>query len=390
MAVLALALILIGCAAGRNIKTAQQPVSSPPSLIDASVGKATCEAIAQDFSEGDLQSIISRVDSSFLTWRVLKLFEKNPLTHEQTESIEKNLSDQLINMLSLTEERTRWSMLSGRVDGERYLCLVRSGLSNEGVKYVEFDLRLVDDRLRILDWYDLIRKARVSDLFVELFRDIDEIAFAHLVALPNVRASVAQEQKLYADFLKAARSGDAERVLKIYAKLPSRLQNKPLYIFIALNMASKLDVARYGSFLRDLARRVGDDDRYGMLLLDLYLADRQYEKADRVLRAFKRQIGSDAVLELLLANLERARGNKQAFYGYCLQALEADAAQLDTYWILLDQFVADRNYGDAVLILNVLSSMFQITLDDNALESDEKYQDFFRSAAFKEWMEKAT
>jgi len=389
MAVFALLLILTGCAGDRNLKLTKLPASSPAPLIDSSEGKATCEAIAQNFSEGDRRSIISRVDSSFLAWRVLSVFEKNRSNKVQLESIEKSLKDQLLNMLSFSEERTRWDMLSGRVDGERYLCLVRSGLSSEGVKYVEFDLRPVDGRLRILDWYDLIRKTRVSDLFVELFSDIQEIASAHLMALPKMRASVAQEQKLYADFLDAVRNRDSERALKIYAKLPLRLRNKPLYIFIAVNMASKLSDTQYLSFLGDLAGRVGDDDRYGMLLLDFYMTDRRFDKANRVLREFKRQIGSDPLLEVLFANLELEQGNKQAFYSYCLQALEEDAAYLDTYWVLLDQFVVDRNYKDAVLILNVLSKMFQITPQVDAFESDEKYRDFCRSAVFKAWLKAA-
>lgn len=389
LAVLALFLLMAGCAGSGSIKPAVQSVSPSAPLIESSEGKAACEAIAQDFSEDDRHSIISRVDSSFLAWRVLTVFEKDRSNKVQLESIEKSLKDQLLNMLSFSEERTRWDMLSGRVDGERYLCRVRSGLSGDGVKYVEFDLRPVDGRLRILDWYDLIRKTWVSDLFVELFSDIQEIASAHLMALPKMRTSVAQEQKLYADFLDAVRNRDSKRALKIYARLPLRLRNKPLYIFIAVNMASKLDDTQYLSFLGDLAGRVGHDDRYGMLLLDFYMADRQFDKTNRVLREFKRQIGSDPLLEVLFANLELERGNKQAFYGYCLEALEEDAAYLDTYWVLLDQFVAERNYRDAVLILNVLSNMFQITLHVDAFESDEKYRDFCRSAVFKAWLKAA-
>jgi hypothetical protein len=127
-----------------------------------------------------------------------------------------------------------------------------------------------------------------------------------------------------------------------------------------------------------------------MLLLDFYMMDRQFDRANRVLREFKRQIGSDPLLEVLFANLELERGNKQAFYGYCLKALEEDAAYLDTYWVLLDQFVVDRNYKDAVLILNVLSNMFQISLQVDAFKADEKYRDFSRSAAFKAWLKAAT
>lgn len=386
---LVLTLLLGGCAGNRSVETqtvSETPAVSPPaSQTFSDLGNSTCEAIAQDLSKGDHHALNRRFDTSDILARISNLFDSQTFTPQQLRSFDERLNEMIPGMFLLDNEQVRWDMLRGDVDGEHYFCLVRSGLNSEGLSYVEFDLRYVDGQLRIIDWYDLVRETRVSDLFVELLQDIKEMADAHIMAMPYQRRSVQREQKLFFNFLTTMKSADPKRVLMAYDKLPQRLKQKPLYTLIAVNMASMQDDTQYERILRELSKRSGKGEHYGMLLFDLYIFDQQYEKARQVIHRFKRQVGSDPLLDLVLADLELKQGDKQGFYRYCLKAMDKDPNYLDTYWLLLEHLVADRHYKDAVLVLNVLTKMFEYTIREEALESLEKYREFCKSSEYKAW-----
>ncbi|MEW8241435.1 MAG: hypothetical protein AB2601_10365 [Candidatus Thiodiazotropha sp.] len=384
-----LGIVIVGCSANRSTvqdieQNAQADIvsSSQDNLRD---GESVCKAIARELSVGDRQALNDRFDTRFVIARIESEIEINIYTKKDLRSFAHGLNAIMPGMSVVGEEQLRWDMLHGSGDGESYSCLVRTSLHEEGVSYVEFELRKVDGELRVVDWYDLLRESRISDLSVIFLRDINDMATAHLTAMPYQRNRVQQEQRRFLEFLKATKSGDPKRVLAAYDGLPPRFKQKPLYMLIALNMASMLDNGHYMRALRNLERRFGAENRYGMLLVDLYYEEKQYHKVDRVLRKFKQQVGEDPLLDLLLASLELEQGNMEAFYAYCLRIVDGNPNYLDTYWVLFDQFVADGKYPDAVLVLNVLKNMFEITLNKDVFVSEEKYRGFRKSAAFRAW-----
>jgi hypothetical protein len=382
-------LFLGGCAGNQPLQTqeAAETQADSPSLSQSlnEEGKSLCETIAQDLSNGDHQSLNRRFDTSAILARINSTFEERSFTPEQLQNFEKRLNQMIPGIFGLGNDQIRWDMLHGHVEGERYLCLIRTNLSDEGLSYVEFELTRKDGRLRIVDWYDLVRETKVSDLFSDMLHDSIEMTDAHIMAMPYQRQSALQEQRLFFNFLATVKSADPRRVLMAYDNLPPRMKRKPVYTLIAINMASRLDDAQYERVLRNLSQLVGDSGHYSMLLIDLYMYDQEYDKAKRAIYSFKRQVGTDPLLDLLLADLDLKQGNKQGFYHYCLQALNNDPNYLDTYWLLLDRLVADRHYEDAVLVLNVLTKRFEYTIKEDAIESMEQYRDFCKSAAYKAW-----
>jgi hypothetical protein len=384
-----LVLLLDGCASNPPALltpvTDEAPVSQSTPNIVAAEGKHTCESIAKYLSENDRQSLYDKFDTRLIIDRIVETFGSDHYTAQQFQNFERRLKEMIPGMLLVNNNQVRWDMLRGHEDGDRYVCLVRTGLNEEGVKYVEFDLHQADGRLYIVDWYDMIRESRMSDSYIELLRDINEMANADINVMPHKRKMLLQEQKQFFSFLAAMRSAAFKKVLTTYDGLPPRYKSKPLYTLIALNMAAMLGDAQYLQMLRTLKQLYGDSDRYGMLLIDVYLEDQEYDKASQELRKFKQHVGQDPLLELLQAGLELERGNKELFYRYCLQVVEKNPNYIDTYWFLFDQLILDQHYEQAVLVLNVLSTNFEISFEKSGFESMEKYRDFSKSAAFKAW-----
>jgi hypothetical protein len=386
--VVTVSLLIGGCVSTHSTvnSVASRPIIQASLLIDPVEGKDACKVIAQDLSEGNSQSLYERVDINSIVKRILATFDKDKLTSKEYSLLKKQLHDLVRKKISLKKDKLRWDMVRGRADGERYFCLVRTSLFGNGVSYVEFELRYVDSKLQIIDWYDLVRETRVTDMFKDLFHDIYEMKEAHIMAMPYQWRSIVREQKKYFAFISAIGRENPKEILNAYDKLPLRFQNKPLYSLILLNLDIKMNDAQYYSVLRDFSRRFGGADRYAFLLIDLYLLDHEYDKVTQAIYSFKRQVGDDPLLALLLAEVENQRGNKKAFYGYCLKLLNDNPNYLDTYWYLLDQLVIDRHFDDAVVVLNVLSKMFEYTIYKDAFESDIKYRDFIKSSPFKSWI----
>ncbi|MES9991732.1 MAG: hypothetical protein ABW098_07255 [Candidatus Thiodiazotropha sp.] len=379
--------LLVGCASNQTVNTEpdSQSVSQASEQNSTSDLETICNVIAYDLGESDHQSLYEKVDSDIILSRILDTFDEDSFSNQEFQKFKQRLDGLIRSKIILRSDKVRWDVVRSGVVNDRYTCLVRSSLLGGGVSYVEFELRNVDGRLRIVDWNDLVREVRMTDMFSELFHDIYEMADAHIMAMPYQVTTVVKQQKRYFEYLAAIRSGDPNQMLVAYDKLPLRFKNKPLYALALLNYITDMDDPRYYKVLSNIKKRFGGTGRYDFLLIDYYLLTHEYDSAKSSLDRFKKRIGEDPLLDLLLAELDNKQGNKQKFYAKCLQVMNNNPNYLDTYWYVFDQLVADGYYDDAVLVLNVLANLFEYTFYDDAFESDVKYREFTKSTAFKGW-----
>ena len=389
LALTSVALFLCACATpstAPQVSAPLQPAAQMPAQRPVDLGETTCKEIARDLTKHDYTALDAKLDTHFILERVSKALISRALSEEQRHSIETKLDDQIRTKLASNNGKDSWVMLKGHADGERYLCLVRSDLTKAGVSYIEFDLRSQNGRLQIVDWYDLVQEARISDSFAELFGDIGTMLKDSTTTVTLLQTTTPLERVQYMDFLQAVRTRDPAQVGSAYDRLPPRFQQTPLYAMMVVNIASGRDDFQYQLALQTFARKFGLGNHYGLLLADYYLDEKRYDKAMRGVRKFQEALGTpDPVLELVQAIIEQEQGHSEAFYAHCLQALEANAAYERTYWTLLDQLIVDRHYDDAVLVLNVLTNLFNFDLKASNFEADDKYQNFRKSEAFRAW-----
>ncbi len=379
-----------GCATNQTVATdtaSEVPEGSSEALsTPLSEEERACKGLAKDLTDKNNSALYERLDAEYIASRALDKLSATKVRPELEMNLRSSITAMLKGMIMFRSDDVRWDALGWEVDGERLTCTVRTNLNPGGVSYVEFDLRKNRGQFLIGDWFDMLQQIRVSDLIDELFSDIYEVSTLSTSLAYRQSRNIPDDQRRYFNFLGSLKSMDSKQILDGFDQLPRRFKNKPLYIMIGMRVATRMndDSLRY-IFLRELEQRFGASGNYDLALMDLYLEDENYDKVVQGVAAFKRKIGADPVLELLLAEVERMRGSKEAFYKHCLQAIDDDPNYIDTYWILLDQFVSDRRYADAVQVLNVLANTFGYEFKRKAFDLDEKYSDFVKSDAFKVW-----
>ena len=384
-----------GCATNQSVTTDTASdgtdVSTEPLPTPLSEEERACKDLAKDLTDKNYLALRERIDTDYIASRAIDNLSAIKDKPELELKLRSSIRSMLEGMIMFRSDDVRWGALSWEGEGDRLTCTVRTHLNQGGVSYVEFDLRKARGKFLIDDWVDLLQQIRVSDLIDELLSDIYEVSTLSTSFVYRQTRKIPDDQRRYFNYLASLKSMDSNQIVDGFDQLPRRFKNKPLYIMIGVRVATRMndDSLRY-IFLRELEQRFGAGGNYDLALMDLYLEDGNYDKIVQAVAAFKRKIGADPVLELLLAEAERRRGIKEAFYKHCLQAIDDDPNYIDTYWILLDQFVSDRRFADAVQVLNVLKNTFGYEFKRKAFDNDEKYNDFVKSDAYKAWNGKRT
>jgi hypothetical protein len=354
--------------------------------IDPQVAKHTCEAIAEELNNNDHQPLDERIDTIPIVAGISIALSHYPITLQQRRQIAQKLEGSVRRSLIPSIEQKTWAMRRGKIDGDHYLCLLRSNVENDNARYVEYELKKIDNQLKIVDLDYVERNLKVSEFISSALNDFIELFNTIQNGNLEQRTTAKQELATLSTFFNHFGNINPRGMQMAYNNLPARLKTNPAYIKIAAGSARSLDNASYMTFLRDIQRNLFyETDRLGLLMLDYYLEYHQYESAKRLIRQFNDYVGPDAYFDLYLARLEIAQGNNKAFYHYCLQALEHESTYLDPYSFLLDQLVADHHFDDAVLVLSVLKHQFDRVLNEEHCDSSAAYRKFCRSTEYLSW-----
>jgi hypothetical protein len=387
-----MALVLWSCAGNSTLNTEaidSFTVDNRINQIDPVSAKNTCQAIALDLTNNDMQSLQNRIDVIPILASIFTSINNHPLTLEQRLKIKNNLNDQIKMMLTPNVEAQYWAMRRGKIDGDSYKCLLRTNASRVEIRYLEFTLRQIDGTPHIVDLSYPDRNLLASEIYTVLLTDYIELLYTVNNAYEDQRPIAQQELGRLTAFLKQLNHSNPQRLLIIFEGLPVQIKSKPEYIQLMTAFASTMDRSSYLSFLtKSESTLFYKHDQYGMLLKDLYYMRNEYDKVEQVLHQLEERVGSDPYIDIELAKLENIQGNSRGFYSYCLKALDRDPDFLDTYSLLLENFVYTDRHQDAVLVLDVLLNRLNKTLKLNACTSTEKYRNFCSSPAYLAWKSK--
>ncbi|MEJ2405208.1 MAG: hypothetical protein P8171_13100 [Candidatus Thiodiazotropha sp.] len=382
-------LLLCSCAdnpSQESLTTNDFGTSQIHNEIDPQVAKHTCEAIAEELSNNDHHSLEERIDTIPIIAGISIAISHRPITLQQRRKIEQNLGGSVRRSLIPNIKQKQWAMRRGTIDSDHYLCLLRSNIESDDARYLEYELKKIDNQLKIVDLHYVERNLKISESFSSAFNDFIELFSTIQNGNHEQQETAKQELAKVTAFWNQVGNINPRGMQMAYYNLPARLKTSPVYIKITAASARSLDNASYMNFLKDIQKNLFyEADRFGLLLLDYYLEYNQYEQAKRLIRQFNDYVGPDAYFDLYLARLEIAQGNNKAFYHYCLQALEHESTYLDPYSFLLDQLVADHHFEDAVLVLSVLKYQFDRVLKEEHCDSSATYRKFCRSTEYLSW-----
>jgi len=251
--------------------------------------------------------------------------------------------------------------------------LIRLDYGTDGLMYVQFDIMEINNTLRIVDWLNHSTGMTLSDTLEQLYTLQNSLPQEQAKSLNQLYLSVNSNQ--YADALATLK------------RLPKSLQNNP-FVMLLKTEASAVDETLYMQALAEFAVRFGRDERYTWIMVDHYYYQQDFGTAHKLLDAFANRVIRDAAIYAIQGSFAYVNTDYAGAIRFCRIAMKLDPDYRDTYLTLLYALIANHNFQEAVLVLEVLQQRFSFKLDPMMLASFDGFDDFAKSEPFLDWAQK--
>lgn len=374
--------LLAGCA-GQPPKTGTPgDTANANTWSDADLGsfEGFSQALEQSLNKKDSSLFAERVDTREFARRSLASLGlkavKTSTVNTYGDVLDKTLKGRYKeNFAQIKSARFIRLMPGESSDPDEAVSLIRIRPEDGGINYWKIHLRRVNGRVGIVDWFSY----SLGDLASRSLGSF--VLQAGLAAAkPDYPGSGAIRT-----YLAAAQSKDPRKQLDAYEQLPAQLKRNSLLMFAHAQSAMKVSQEAYHDALSELAPMYRENDDYALMLVDYYLFNNDYDKAQQAIDAVAQSIGQDAGLDSLHAGIALQNQAYNRAIAYARDGIQRDASYEDNYWVLLDALVYSHNYADAVLVLNILEQGFDYRFDSRQMATLEGYEDFSRSDAFNSW-----
>ena len=374
--------LLAGCA-GQPPRTATPGDSAnADTRSDADLGsfEGFSQALEQSLKEKDSSLFAERVDTHAFARRSLASLGlkavKTSTVNTYADVLQKALKSRYKENFAQVKSARFIRLMPGETSGpDEAVSLVRIRPEDGGINYWKVYLHRVNGRVSIVDWFSY----SLGDL---ASRSLGSFVLQAGLAAMKPDMPGADAIKAY---LAAAQSKDPRKQLDAYEQLPAQLKRNSLLMFAHAQTAMKVSDEEYRNALSELAPLYREKDDYALMLVDYYLFNEDYDRAQQALDTVAENIGQDAGLDSLHAGIALQNQRYNRAIAYARDGIQRDASYEDNYWVLLDALVYSHNYADAVLVLNILEQGFDYRFDSRQMATLEGYEDFSRSDAFNSW-----
>jgi len=374
--------LLAGCAGQPPKAGTPGDTANANTWSDADLGsfEGFSQALEQSLNKKDSSLFAERVDTREFARRSLASLGlkavKTSTVNTYGDVLDKTLKGRYKeNFAQIKSARFIRLMPEESSDPDEAVSLIRIRPEDGGINYWKIHLRRVNGRVGIVDWFSY----SLGDLASRSLGSF--VLQAGLAAAkPDYPGSGAIRT-----YLAAAQSKDPRKQLDAYEQLPAQLKRNSLLMFAHAQSAMKVSQEAYHDALSELAPMYRENDDYALMLVDYYLFNNDYDKAQQAIDAVAQSIGQDAGLDSLHAGIALQNQAYNRAIAYARDGIQRDASYEDNYWVLLDALVYSHNYADAVLVLNILEQGFDYRFDSRQMATLEGYEDFSRSDAFNSW-----
>ncbi|MES2692084.1 MAG: hypothetical protein V4773_01335 [Verrucomicrobiota bacterium] len=174
--------------------------------------------------------------------------------------------------------------------------------------------------------------------------------------------------------------------LALLQKLPAVLRKEKFFLLLEMRAAQALDEATYLKSLETIAAALPNDPTLDLVLLDGDFMRKDYAGALRRLASFEKEIGGDAYLNCLRANVHILTQDWPAGKKAARAALAVEPALFPAYDSLLLIAVTSKNHGEVADVLSELEANFPKMNMLEGIKDDEVYAEFRKSPAYAEWV----
>lgn len=267
------------------------------------------------------------------------------------------------------------------VDGNPRVLLRSTGDQN-GLLYLDFDLRVRDGRLRAVDIFLPHTKSYFSAVMRELFEPLIPIRFSLFSRLLGSKDTAKEDLRRAGALVDALRTGKHQKVLELYAALPPRSRNKAAML-VRIQAAAEVGDPEYVAALTAFRRSFPDDPTADFLAIDLHFMKGNYARALETVDRVDAALGGDPFLDTYRANLTLALGKPKQAHALALAAHRSDRTLEDPLHALVTIAATTQDHVAAVRWLDALVKLANPDVD--ALLADESFAAFRASGPYERW-----
>lgn len=265
--------------------------------------------------------------------------------------------------------------------------LVRFDLGDNGYSFRDLYIDKSTKKIqRIIDWYDYTYGQKFSD-YNRQFLALGSPDVSVITKILNITRNRKKDVDGLLQLIKTLETKNKEQALKIYMGFDSSFRKIRSVILMSYSIASRIGSSElYRITLSDLGKYHGNEASLNFVLIDHYIFEKQYDKALSAINKFMKEIGgNDAALLGLKANIHVVKED-------CRTAIKVSKIALDTennfeepHWTLLDCYVSEKQYNNAVKVMNKIENTFNMVFNVDILKEDPSYLAFMETETFKKW-----
>jgi hypothetical protein len=348
------------------------------------------QSISAALNAGDAKTITRALDKEAILDRALDgITQRGKTVDELRSGLGKGLDQAGALLTRNLSENARTTFVRARsVNGEHH-ALMRVDLGDKGLNYMDFVLH--KDRtgsVKVIDWYDYAQGQLYTDgvrQLIVLMMPQERTLLEKLLRVKGIDQRAAREVMELARLLREQKYAEW---LKTYDGLSKDLKKSRVLLISRVLLAGAVgDDGLYRRALRDVHTYLGDDPTLGLVLIDYYFYEEDYDAAQAALTRLAKYTGGDAAIDRLRANISLAAGNYSESMTFARSAIGQDRAYEDSYWTLLEASVLAKKYETTVGVLRSLEKDFGYDLNPETVRTMEGYEAFADSVAFAKWKE---
>jgi hypothetical protein len=352
-----------------------------------------CRALEQDIASGQPRPFQGRFDVDAMMDRVL---QDSSMSGQTAASVKADIRSRMPDgpvgpqILKAVNEGATYAYLGLRKIDDMSVALFR--LSGDEIGFNYHGLRLVSGAggLRIVDVYIMTGGQWIS----ESLRLTMQPAFRN--ATQRLADSIDGRRKAEVDgafqtlekTVKEMREGDPAKALALWKQLPPAFQNLKHVLVLGVMIAGNVSDAEQLTLANRLEKAFPGDPCLDLMLIDPLTVKKDYATLLRRVDNLDRKLGGDPYLGIYRAIALRGLERKEDADRALDAALKEAPGIEDLYWHRIAWARQDGDHARVVRLYDELSRRFELEIDFEALEKDEGFAGFVKSAEYAEWKKK--
>lgn len=270
-------------------------------------------------------------------------------------------------------------------EGQRR-ALVRFNSAEGAVNYVAFICTRTEGGLAWVDAFSYMSgetfTASSRRLMLPIAADLKKSALQKLTSsesammknLPTVQRALAliREQK-------------PAEALALFRKMPAELRKEKFVLLLEMRAAQALDETEYLASMEAIAKAFPNDSTMDLVLLDAEIMKKDYAAALRRLTSFEAELGGDAHIHYVRANVHIMQEDWPAAKRSARAALADEPTMFSAYDTLIGVSIKEKKFKEVADVLTEIETSFPAIDMLKGIQEDDTYADFLKSPAYTEW-----